>query len=100
MEYLETALGRRVKHKIDAEKDMILKVLYETYFSFFETKDPPTPVSLRLLAQSIGRDKKRTRVVCELLIEEKLVDSLFPPYGNFYHITAKGIEFVEKTGLK
>lgn len=100
MSYLETVLGRRVRHEIDVEKDMILKVLYETYFSFFETKDPPTPMSLRLLAQSIGHDKRRTRVVCNLLKKEGLIRPLPPPYEEFYHITDEGIELVEKTDLK
>lgn len=99
MGYLETVLGRRVSAEIDAQKDMILKVLYESYYNFFNTKDPPTPMSLRLLAQSIGLDKKRTRDICTLLIEEKLIDSMPPPYEKFYHITPRGIEFVEKAGI-
>jgi len=99
MEYLETVLGRRVTHEIDAEKDMILKALYESYHNFFNTKDPPTPMSLRLLAQSIGLTKDRTKVVCKLLIKKSLLKSMPPPYDEFYHITPEGIEFVEKTGL-
>jgi predicted transcriptional regulator len=105
--YLKTPIGRDLPIGLDLnnphpaalrayQRDSILKALYDDHYAIFS--DGETPTSLRLLAEGVGMDQRRTRDICDVLSSEGLVEQIPIGAQRYYKITSRGIEFVETAG--
>lgn len=81
---------------LDNDEAKVLIQLYRSEKNPFNIYNVPT--SLRLLAQYLGWNEKKTITVCEKLISKDLIQSIPSPNSQprFYKLSSKGHELVQK----
>lgn len=105
--FLKTPIGRDLPIGLDLanpnpgalwefQRDAILKALYDDHYATFS--DGQTPTSLRLLAEGVGLDQRRTQDICEALDSDRLIETIAVGEQRYFRITGQGVQFVERAG--
>jgi len=78
---------------LDEQKVNILKMLYRVHYDDLNQED--IPISLRLIANTIGIDETRAKDFLYDLEKEDKVQKIHQGRWDFYRITSKGIKYIE-----
>ena len=90
---LLTHIGRQVDNWWEYDKDLILKILYDTHRDFFADN---LPLRFERIVERADLDSQKVKDICEKLVNENFISKEEIGENIFYKITPEGIEFVEK----